>query len=372
MKHSNPFLTKGYISPEYFCDRKQELERLRNAVDNNRNLTLISLRRMGKTGLIHHMFHYLEKEKGLLPIYIDLYHTENINQFINHFGNICIQKLEGSFDRSIKLVTSLLKSIKPTISYNDVTGQPEIDFNASTDAEIRYSLDQLFQLIKKEQRKVIIAFDEFQQITNYPKKNTEAILRSYIQQNPQTEFIFSGSAQSLLIQMFTDHARPFYQSTEIMQINEIAPEPYISFISGHFKKNKIEITDEAISRILNLCYSHTYYVQYFCNKLYSSGCQKINELQVNQMLLDIISENQPVYHTYKQILPPKQLSLLTALANEGITHQPSSGQFINKYRLGTSSTVSFSLKSLIEKDLVHKNEVGYRVSDVFLLHWLRL
>ncbi|WP_052180777.1 hypothetical protein [Alistipes sp. ZOR0009] len=56
---SNPFLVTGYHSPAYFCDRRAEAERIVNALLNGRNLTLISPRRMGKTGLIQHIF---EKE----------------------------------------------------------------------------------------------------------------------------------------------------------------------------------------------------------------------------------------------------------------------------------------------------------------------
>lgn len=44
----NPFITKGYISPAYFCDRKTESKRLLGEVKNGNNLALISTRRMGK------------------------------------------------------------------------------------------------------------------------------------------------------------------------------------------------------------------------------------------------------------------------------------------------------------------------------------
>lgn len=45
----NPFLVTGYLGPEYFCDREDELERLINAVEDRRHTTLVAWRRMGKT-----------------------------------------------------------------------------------------------------------------------------------------------------------------------------------------------------------------------------------------------------------------------------------------------------------------------------------
>ena len=52
-KITNPFVTGGYIGPDYFCDRQNETDLLLKAISSKRNLTLISLRRMGKTGLLN-------------------------------------------------------------------------------------------------------------------------------------------------------------------------------------------------------------------------------------------------------------------------------------------------------------------------------
>jgi AAA+ ATPase superfamily predicted ATPase len=49
----NPFITGGYVGPDYFCDRQEESERLLKAIASRRNVALISLRRIGKTGLLN-------------------------------------------------------------------------------------------------------------------------------------------------------------------------------------------------------------------------------------------------------------------------------------------------------------------------------
>ena len=62
--NQNPFIISGYISPEYFCDREEETARMLNAIENGRHITLFSPRRMGKTGLIRHLFYQsCEKEE---------------------------------------------------------------------------------------------------------------------------------------------------------------------------------------------------------------------------------------------------------------------------------------------------------------------
>ena len=72
---SNPFLVYGYDSPRYFCDREAETHELLEAIQNGRNVSLISPRRMGKTGLIHNLFYHLQAQNAdLACIYIDIYY----------------------------------------------------------------------------------------------------------------------------------------------------------------------------------------------------------------------------------------------------------------------------------------------------------
>jgi hypothetical protein len=74
----NPFLVSGYYSSKYFCDREKETERILEAMQNNRNLALLSLRRMGKTALIEHAFHSNKIKAEFDCFYIDIYASANV------------------------------------------------------------------------------------------------------------------------------------------------------------------------------------------------------------------------------------------------------------------------------------------------------
>ena len=72
---NNPFILTGYAGAQYFCNRETELKWLVEQWNNERNMVLHSWRRMGKTALIKHFFHYLTKKKKTDCLYIDLLGT---------------------------------------------------------------------------------------------------------------------------------------------------------------------------------------------------------------------------------------------------------------------------------------------------------
>ena len=87
-KNINPFIYQGYNGPEYFCDRKEETRSMVSALYNGRNITLISPRRLGKTGLIWHTFQHIQSEnKDALCLYIDIFPTKNQQELASMLGS---------------------------------------------------------------------------------------------------------------------------------------------------------------------------------------------------------------------------------------------------------------------------------------------
>ena len=72
----NPFSLEPYTTKENFCDREQELKDIISFLTNGSNVTLISPRRYGKTGLIHHVHGLMPKE--YVGVYFDIFATRNL------------------------------------------------------------------------------------------------------------------------------------------------------------------------------------------------------------------------------------------------------------------------------------------------------
>ena len=368
----NPFTLKDYVSPKYFCDREHETNRIINAIENQRNLTLSSIRKMGKTGLIHHAFNQLQKTNKYDTIYFDIYYTSSLSGLINKLGSSILAEEESFSDKLKRMIGSFIRSIRPTITYDNLTGSPTFSFNIENEAAGIKTIEEIFGFLKERslEKPVVVAIDEFQQIANYPENNVEALLRTNIQKLHNVNFIFSGSDKQLLTSMFTDAKRPFYQSTELMHLEEIGENEYSQFIKDKFGTGSISIDDEAIEYIFEITKLHTYYVQYLCNKIYSSDKKNIDIETVKSIYFEILNENEVYYSEYRDMLTKQQWNLLIALANENGISKVNTSAFIRRHNLSNAATVRRGIKSLLDKKLIYKKEMKYFVYDVFLAKWL--
>lgn len=368
----NPFTLKDYAGPAYFCNRKNEIERLINAVENQRNFTLSSIRKMGKTGLIHHLFNHLEKANKFDTIYFDIYYTSSLSGFINKFGSGLLAEKESFSEKVKRMINSFIRSIRPTITYDSLTGSPTFSFNTENESTGIRTVEEIFGFLaeRSQEKPLVIAIDEFQQIANYPEDNIEALLRTNIQKLQNVNFIFSGSDKQILTNMFTDVKRPFYQSTEFMHLQEIPANEYSQFIKEKFNTGSIAIENETIDDILEITKRHTYYVQFLCNKLYGSGNKDINSEIVRQTYSDILKQNEFYYSEYRDLLTKQQWKLLIALAKEKGISKVTTSAFLKNHDLTNTATVRRGIKSLLDKKMIYKNEMKYYVSDVFFAKWL--
>lgn len=335
---------------------------------NGRHLTLFSPRRMGKTGLIKHSFHRTGNDKNIVPVYLDILATTSLSEFTEMFG-IAILKVLGKKESALKKILKQLSLLRPSISFNSISGEPQFSLAVGNSKESLASLESIFSILAQQTSRIIIAIDEFQQIVQYPEKNIEAILRTYIQQTTNLSCIFSGSRKHILAGIFTDHSRPFYNTTEIMEIGPIPAEKYKEFITSKFENNAISISDEALNYIDEITGMHTFYVQFLCNRLIGTK-KKIDKAQVHETMMNIINENESIYANYLNLLTSTQFRVLRAVATDKNVETPTSQEFLTRHQLGAASSVSQAIGSLMDKEFIFQTPLGYRLNDVFFSNWI--
>ena len=370
MKPNNPFLVTGYHSPEYFCDRRQETETMLQALYNGRNVTLIAPRRMGKTGLVKHVFYKLrEQEPDIVTFYMDIYSTQALGDFIRLFASTVLGRLDSVPQKALGRVGKFIKSCRPVFTFDELTGQPKVTIDIVPSSE-EATLREIFDYLRSSEKRCYIAIDEFQQIAEYPEKGAEALLRSYIQFVPNINFIFAGSKQHIMQQMFHSAKRPFYQSTQTQVIDRIARDEYYRFAADFFTRQGRKLAEETFGYLYDAFDGHTWYIQTLLNRLYGyAGNPDIG--MVDYAIGEVVAESTYTYENLLAAYPASNIRLLKAIAKAGCVREINSGNFITEYRLRAASSVNSALKRLIDREMVYKTADGYIVYDRFMAIWLR-
>ena len=272
---NNPFVVYGYKGAEYFCDRQKETEKMISTLHNERNITLVAPRRMGKTGLIHHVFHQMEEQyEGVKCFYLDIFATKNLEQMVQLMASEIIGKLD----------------LKPS--------------------EGRESMKRIFEYLKQSGKRCYIAIDEFQQILSYPEDGVEAMIRSYIQFLPNVYFVFSGSQQHMMQEMFLSANRPFFQSSLVLSLPCIEEPVYREFANRLLSSQHRLINESTFSYIYQQSDCVTWYVQAILHGIYEHESSEITKSLVDEVIQELIEEQAMAYQNYCAWLTENQQMLL--------------------------------------------------------------
>ena len=371
-KIRNPFIISGYISPDYFCDRKTESAELIGSLLNGRNMVVVSPRRMGKTGLIEHCFRQKEISGKYHTFFIDIYATGTLKELVFILGKHIFDTLKPKGKKFIEQFFASISSLRPALKLDPVTGQSVFDIGIGDIRQPLVSLEEIFKYLESADKPCIVAIDEFQQISRYPEKNVEAVLRTHIQKCKNTTFIFSGSHRHMMQNIFFSASRPFYQSAAFLYLDPIELDPYRKFVHKHFNRAGKKISDESITRIYNLLEGHTWYMQTVFNRLYEQldEGEEMSLEEVDSILHMTVESNRMIYQGMVSMLSERQKEVLFAIAKEGKAVEITSSDFIKKHGLHSPSSVQSAVKQLFEKELITKENSVYQIYDRFFGLWL--
>lgn len=370
----NPFLTTGYKNPALFCDREKELAELMQSVPGPSRVTLIAHRRMGKTGLIMRFFDELKQQSvDVTTLYVDIFATRSLDDFIKALSETVLATYPETTSFGHRFM-NFIKTLRPVMSFDPITGTPEISINYQTESEKTQTLRGILEFLEKQDKPVILAIDEFQQIREYPGQTMEAQLRTIIQHLHNVSFIFCGSKKHMMVDIFSNPGNPFYASTAFMFLDPIAEESYKEFIARKFAEAGRTITPEAVEFILKWTRRHTYYTQSLAHAVFNLGHKETDVGEVREACASILKANEGLYFQYREMLTSAQWNFLIAVACENEVTQITAAEFLVKYKIGSASTSRRILRSLLDKELLVENtglrSTSYTLYDVFLLRWL--
>ena len=368
----NPFIVSGRIPEAYFCDRVEESLQLEQSLTNQLNVVLTSSRRMGKTSLVDFVFNKPAISDEYITIFVDILQTTTFREFIFTLGTAVFDTVASRSEKWRKQFVTFMKSLSGSFGYDPIQNTPTFDVRLGDIQLPEYTLREIFQYLESVDKRCLVVIDEFQQITRYPEKNVEEILRTHIQKLSNANFVFSGSRRRLMEEMFFSAKRPFYQSAKPLRLEAINQDVYFDFAHTHFQQAGKDISKEAFTYVYETFCGVTLYVQRLMKDAYIETLPGTTcDLDmVKRLTEDYIRENDSHLREQLSFITEAQKELLYAIHAEGQVQSITSSAFNRKHRLRSPSSTQSAALKLLEYDLITRKEKTYSLSDPLMDLWL--
>ncbi|EKD72941.1 MAG: hypothetical protein ACD_45C00507G0006 [uncultured bacterium] len=342
-----------------FCNRKTEIDRLKNCIENRRPILLASPRRYGKTSLALNTIQQTKIPYAQIDLFSAVDEQDIERCILKGIGKL-ISRMESVPKRALALASEIFDSSHIRAVLSKVGVSIEISKRKEKPAyHVLDMLERLERLAKKTDKKIILFFDEFQCIGEIsPDHAMESVLRQVAQLTQSISFIFSGSNRHLLHELFDDRNRPFYKLCERITLERISQEAY----AKHIQKVALKIWKTALSQtvldtLFNYSECHPYYMNLLCSRLLLASRAPTSDL-VEKNWFQYVTEERSSVASEIDLLSKNQRKLLTVLSRTNGTDAPLGQKFIQQANM-SKATIDQSLTFLEKRDYLYKNEHGY-------------
>lgn len=227
------------------------------------SVMLASPRRMGKTSIAFEILRRLAND-GCYVLDLDLFHVTSLEDFAVQLMARVVSLRFGplqKFTHTLRELYRILERADVGVKIQDLEIHTRLnpttpDANEIIDA----ALSTLETIAQKDQRRVIVLFDEFQEMERLGGTLLLKRMRSIMQQQMGTSYLFLGSEPSLLQTLFADRRQAFYRFATMLHLPPIPEDEWDSYITRKFAHVGMTISHDAISLLMENTGGHPFCV----------------------------------------------------------------------------------------------------------------
>jgi hypothetical protein len=371
----NPFEYGSVVSGAAFCNREKEVGDLVRAMENSEKLFVFSERRFGKTSLVHASLQKLPR-KGYVSAYVDLWPTDSEVTFATTVAKAIAESMSSSVGKLFETAKKFFGILSPSVTMGE-EGKPELSFGLSGQARIGPALDEVLEtparIAAKGGPRVVVVFDEFQQILEYGNDHVERKLRSVVQNHREVAYLFLGSRKHLIQKMVLDRNRPLYRSGGHYPLGPIAEKHWQPFIQQRFTDADKGIDRGHIHDVCEMTQGHPFYTQHLCHVLWEL-CEPqagVNGDMLRAAVKVLLARESYAYTTLWESLTLSQKRFLTGLATEPAGVKVFAGAFVSRHALGSASNAQRAVQALLSQDVIDRYNGSFLITDRFFRLWIQ-
>jgi uncharacterized protein len=374
---TNPFTFGDLALDEAFTDREDEVAELTSDMRNGQNVLVYAPRRYGKSSLVLKAAQEALRRKALVG-YVDLMKTPTKERFAAALAKTIYSDIASPIGQALEKAAELFRDlrIRPTMEVDPSDGSLRFSFQAGRrttdiDETIERLLEKLGELAADRKRRVVIVFDEFQEVLALDKRFPN-LMRAVFQAQPEVSHIYLGSKRHILERIFNDRNEPFWRSAKQLEVGMIPPAKFAAFIRARFEQTGKKIDDDALERLFEATGGHPYGTQelaYFTWELVPAR-GTATPAEIEEALARVLRSEQNHFAQLWDAAPHPQRLLMLALAEEPAA-RIYSADYQSRHELPANPTLQTALAGLVHKEIVGRSRDGeYRIIEPFLADWL--
>ena len=368
-----PFIFGKIATNKNFTDREQECADLILNFKSLINTILISPRRWGKSSLVNKAAKLaMEQDKKLRICYIDLFNVRNEEDFYSLLAQKVIGATSSKWEEAIESAKKFFSHLVPKISIGaELTNELTIDFDwKEVDRNPEEILDLAERIALEKGIKIVICVDEFQNIAEFREPEYfQKKLRSHWQHHQNVAYCLYGSKRHLMLDVFTNSAKPFYKFGHFMFLNKIETPYLIDFFKSRFEDTGKTISDDASRLIAQLVDNHPYYAQQLAQQSWLRTEKECTSEIVQEAHAAIVEQLSLLFITITETLTTQQLNYLKALISG--EKSISSTKVMHRYQITSTTSISRSKAALIKNDILDSIAGKVSFQDPIYAYWLK-
>ncbi len=280
------------VKGKNFIGREKEISLLMEYMKMGQSVVLIAPRRFGKTSLILEVLQRLNKQ-DYYTAFIDIFTNPGIDMLsLSITGEVLKNhKLHKQFYRAKNNVLDMLRNVqlKAVIdNFEFIAGFSEKKI--SNWELIAESIDFVDAFSAMHNKNMVCVYDEFGDIGKYDRKEELVkLFRSKIQQHQNTAYIFSGSYESVMEEMFVNKNSPFFRLARVLHLSYLERKPLLESFKKRFKRSGITLPAGFVESIADITHCHPYYAQLAYQQTILLNALNGKAPNINELFCQILS-----------------------------------------------------------------------------------
>lgn len=347
------------VTGKQLIGREKEVDELFSRVVGGQSMILTAPRRYGKTSIILEVLHRL-KHKGIKVGYIDIFESAGLGEVAQRIVESLLENEKLPIRKFFKVLRKDLRTAVSGMEFRGVVQDYEFVLSfAEPEIEDIKLFDEALDFIGKYGRnndKLIFIIDEFSDIAKWNGRLLKK-MRAKFQRHENVTYIFAGSKETLMRDIFTNKSYAFYGFGMMMELGPLPEKQFSDYLLNRFSQAGVNVTKEVVYAIVGRTGSHPYYTKLLAQTVADmiepgeSIDTGIVDKACDRILLMIKGELDKEWESLLRAPLERKLLKIIGLYKE----PPYSTNFLSEKE---KKQVYFALTALEKKGIIYKESKG--------------